>query len=90
MILTQFFFYCSINKDIIKVYNDKNMKFFRKNLNDIILKNNWYIFLTKKYYLILKVVILDLKRNFSCDFFEYFYLIINIDKIELNKLFNLL
>ena len=66
------------------------MKFFRKNLNDIILKNNWYIFLTKKYYLILKVVILDLKRNFSCDFFEYFYLIINIDKIELNKLFNLL
>lgn len=38
----------NIDKIIIQIYNNENIKFFSKNINYIILKSCWYIYQIKK------------------------------------------
>ena len=85
-----FFFIFGINKNVIQIYNNKNIQFFRKNLVNIALKGYQNVDQPKKQYLILKMTISSLKSYFSLIFFTNIYLMIGTYKVELDKLLSLL
>ena len=70
-----------IDQNIIQIYNNKNIKFFYKNLVNISLKRSQHIRLTKKYDLILLMSILCLENYFVFITFPSFYLIIDICQV---------
>lgn len=78
-----------VNKNIIQIYYNKNIKLFQTNIINLVLKNCQYKDQIKKHYLILKITIFCLERYFIFNFFENSHLIINIIKIKLIKLPNL-
>ena len=49
----------SIDKNVIKVYNNKNVKLFHQHLVDIALKYGWYIGQAKKHFLVLKLAVIS-------------------------------
>ena len=65
-----------IDKNIIPRYNDKNIKFFWKNLIDIALENCQNIGQPKKYYLIFKIIVSGLENYFPFIFFINSHLMI--------------
>ena len=73
-----FFLVFSIDENTIKVYNNKNIKFFCQNLVDIALKHDWYVGQTKKHYLILKITIMGHESYLLFITFSNSYPIINI------------
>ena len=83
-----FAFAFHIDKDIIKVYNHKNIKFFCQNLIDVALKCGQCIGQSKKHYLVLKMIVADLKDRFSSTTFFDPFLMISIGQIELDKTSN--
>ena len=77
------FFIFAINKNVVQVYNNKNVKLFYQNLVDIALKSGWCISQTKKhYYLILKIAIISLESCFLFVSFSNLHSIINIGEIK--------
>ena len=74
-----FFFIFSINKDVIKIHNNKNIKFFYQDLVDVALKCGWYISQAKKYDLILEIAISGLANHFLFIVFLNFYVMIIIN-----------
>ena len=56
-----FSFILDINKDVIKIYYHKNVKFLCQDLVDIVLKSGQYVNQSKKHHLVLKIVIAGLK-----------------------------
>lgn len=53
-----------VDKNVIKVHNNKNLKLFHWDLVDIIPKRRWGVGWAKRYYLILEVVIADSENHF--------------------------
>lgn len=81
-----FFFIFNIDENIIKIYNNKNIKFFYQNLINVALKSNQYIDLYKKHYLILKVAITGPKYRLLFIAFSDLPLIISISLIKRDKI----
>lgn len=65
------------NQNIFQIYDDKNIKFFNKNLIDIIMKTSWSIRKSKEYDLVLEMAISSLKSSFLFIVFSNFHLIIS-------------
>ena len=76
----------SIDEDIIQIHNDKNIELFCKNLIDIALEFCRSVGQSKKYYLILEVIVSGPESRFPLIFFTKSYPVINIGKVELDKL----
>ena len=74
----------SIDKDIVQIKNDKNIKFFGKGLINVFLKVCQYIYQPKKYYLIFKIVVPSLISHLLFVTFANSYLIVCISKIKLD------
>ena len=72
--------------DIIQIYNDKNIEFFRKNLINIALECCWSIGQSKKYYLIFKMAVSGPESSLSLISFANFHLVIGTAEVELGKL----
>ena len=72
----------SVDKDIIQIYNDKNIKFFYKNLINIALERYRSIGQSKWHYLILKVTISGPDSSFSLISFANSHLMLNTGEIE--------
>ncbi len=49
----------SLDENDIKVHDNKDVKLFCQDLIDVALKYDWYVSQTKKYYLILKITIMN-------------------------------
>ena len=79
----------NVNKNVIKVYDNKNIEFFCQDLINIVLKSGQYISQFKKYYLVLKMAIASTKNNLLFIAFLDPHLMINIDKIKLGKMLSL-
>ena len=67
-----------INQNVVKIYNNKSVKLFGKNLIDVALKSGRSIRKFKKYDLILKMIVLGLESYLSFIVFTDFYLMIRI------------
>lgn len=70
-----------IDKNIIQVNSNKNIKFFSQNLVGIALKASRYIGRAKNYYRVLKMAILSLKNYLLFVAFFNLYLIISTSQI---------
>ena len=53
----------SIDKNVVQVYNDKDVNLFSKNLINVFLKAYWCVCQSKKYHLVLKLAIPSLERH---------------------------
>ena len=84
-----FFFVFDIDENVIQIYNDKNIKLFCKDLNNIALEGCQSISQLKEHYLILKITISTLESCFPLIFFANSYLIIGTYEIKLGKLSHL-
>ena len=71
----------SINQDVIKVNNNKNIKFFCKNFVNVALEAGWSMKNTEKYNLVLKIAALHLESCFLLITLPNSYLIICIYQI---------
>ena len=80
-----FSFVFSVDKNIIKIYYYKNIKVFCQDLVDIILECCRYISHSKRYYLVLKVVIVGPKAHFSFIIFSNSHPIVGINQVKLDK-----
>lgn len=69
--------------------NDKYTKLFCYNLVNIILKTGWYIKQTKRYYLILVIIILNPIHYLLFIFLLNLYPILQISQVELYKVLSL-
>ena len=67
-----------MDRDIIKIYNNKNIKFFYQDLINIILGVYSYIRKLKSHFLILNIEILGPKYGFLFVTFFNLYLVISI------------
>ena len=75
----------SVNQDIIKVLNNKNVKFFFENFVDIALKAGGGIGKTEKHKLVLEIAIPRLKTCFLLVTFLNSYVIICLYQVQLSK-----
>ena len=78
-----------IDKDIIWINNNKNIKFFDQDLIDITLETSRCIEESKRYYLVLEVAVLSLKDLFLFIALFYLHLIVSICEVKLDELFGL-
>ena len=67
-----------IDENVIEVYYHKNIEYFCQNLVDIALERDQYVSQSKRYHLIFKIVIADLKNRLPFIFFLDLYLIVGI------------
>ena len=82
--LTWFF---GIDKNIIYINNDKNIKILKQDLINIILKTGQSVRELKRHYLVLKVTVLSLKSLFQFIAFFYHHLMVSTCEIKLDELF---
>ena len=54
----------SIDKNVIEIYNNKDVKLVHKDIVDIALKYGWCIGQAKKHYLVFKKAVTGLKGHF--------------------------
>ena len=80
-----FFFNFDIDKNVIKIHNNKNIKFFCKDLINIALESCQNIDQPKKHYLIFEITISNLKSYFLFISFPNSYLMIDTYEIILGK-----
>ena len=73
-----FTFILGIDEDVIKVHYYENIKLFYQDLIDVTLERDQYINQSKRYHLVLKIVITTFKCRFSFIAFFDFYLIVGI------------
>ena len=78
-----------INQDVIKVYNDRNIKVFYQGFVDIALEVSRVIKKTEKYHLVLEMAMPHLKSCFLFVTFSNSYLIICICQVQLSKIFGI-
>lgn len=81
-----FFLTFNVDKIVVKIYNNDNVKFFRQDLIDITLKTGWLISISERHYLVLKVVIPGPEDCFVFVTFSNFHLMIDLDWIRLGEL----
>ena len=79
-----FFLVFDIDENIIHIYNDKDIKFFRKNLINVTLKCCRSVGQPKRYYIISEVNVSNLKSSLLLIFFADFYLAVGIGEVELD------
>ncbi len=84
-----FFFIFGIDKDIIQVYNNKNIKLLYQDLIDISLKYSWYIDQLKSHYLIFKIALVGSESCLLFIVFLNLHSMINISEIKLGKISSL-
>lgn len=77
-------FIFNIDKDVIKIYNNKDIDLFYQNLINISLKYSYYISKFEKYYLILEVIILDPKNHHPIVIFLDSYSILDVNEVKLD------
>ena len=68
----------NIDENIIKVYDNKDIKLFYQNLVDIVLKYGWCIGPAKKHYLILEIAVMGLESHLLFIAFFDFHIMIRI------------
>ncbi len=68
----------SLDKNVIEIYNNANIKLFYQNLIDVALKHGWCISQAKKHYLVLKVAVMSPEGRLSFIAFWDSHLIIGI------------
>ena len=73
-----FVFVFGIDEDVIKVHYHKNIKLFYQDLVDIALERGWCVGQSKRYHLVLKMVIAGFKGRLLFIFFHNPYLMISI------------
>ena len=78
-----------IDKDIIQIYNDKDIKLFCKNLIAIALEGCQSVSPLKRYYQIFEMTVSSLEKCFLLISFTNSYLVISICEFELSKLLTL-
>ena len=78
-----------INKYIIEINNDKNIKLLGQNLINIILEARQYVREPQKYYLVLELALLSLESCFLFIAFFNTHLIVSTYEIKLGELFGL-
>ena len=77
----------SIDKDIVQIYNDEDVKFFSKDLIDISLEAGWRVGFTKRHYLVLKVTVSSPECGFPLVLFADSHLIVDTGEVELSESF---
>lgn len=77
-----------IDQNIVQMYNGKNVKLFYMNLIDIILEIGWYVGKSKKYDLILELVIPDLKNGFLFITFSNSHQMVGNNQIQLVEIYD--
>ncbi len=76
----------NVNKNVIEVHYDKDIKLFRQDVVDVIMESDQCISQSKKHYLVLEVAITSSKtRLFFIVFFDT-HLVVGISLIELGEL----
>ena len=75
----------SIDENVFKIDNDKNIELFGHYLIDIILKTDRCVEEPKKHYLVLKVAVLSLEGHLPFIALFYPYLMVSICKIKLGE-----
>ena len=80
-----FSFVFGIDKNIIQIYNAKDIKLFYKDLIGIVLKRCQSIGQFKEYHLILEIIISSLESYFLLIFFANSHLMISICEVKLGK-----
>ena len=78
----------SVNKNIVQIYNIKDVKFFDKNHTDMSLEACQGDHQFERHHLIFKVDGSNLEYHFLFVFFASFHLIICISKVKLDKPLN--
>ncbi len=73
-----FSFTLSIDKNVVKIYNNKNVKFLCQDLIDVVIESGQYIEQSERHYLILKVAIVDSESRFLFIIFSDHHLMISI------------
>ena len=81
-----FFFVLVLDKNIIQIYNNKDIKFFCKDLIDIALEYYRSLDQSKKHYLLPKIIVSGPENCFSLIFFANSHPVIGTCEIELGKL----
>ena len=76
-----------VNKDVIKVNNNKDIKFLNQDLNNIALETSRCVGQPKKYYLILEMAVLSLESRLSFIALFYPHLMVSIWEVELGESF---
>ena len=76
-----------IDKDIIGINGNKNIKYLSQDFNDITLESVCCIKKPKRHYLILEVVVSSSDSHFLFITFFYLYLMVSIPEIYLKELF---
>ena len=80
----------SINKDIIEIKDDKDIKLLSQDLIDVSLETGRWIKEPKKHYLILKVAVSSLESHFIFIAFFNSHLMVSTCEFELSELFGLI
>ena len=76
-----------VDNNVIKIKNDKNIKFFGQNLVNIALEADRCIGQPKKHYLILEVAVSSLKSRFPFIALFHPHLIVSTCEVKLGELF---
>lgn len=79
-------FILGIDKNVVQVYNNKDIKLFLQNLINIALEYSWYISQAKKHYIIPNIDIASLENRFAFITFSDPHLIVSIGKVELGEM----
>ena len=74
-----------VNKDIIQIKNNKDIKFFCKDFIDVILEYYWSVNQPKRYYLILEVTVSGPESSLLLISFANSHLMVSIGEIKLGK-----
>ena len=80
-----FAFTFSIDKDVIKIHNHKNVKLFCPNLINIALERGRCVGQSKRHYLVLEMAIAGPEGHLLFIAFPDSHLIVGIGQIELGK-----
>ena len=78
-----------IDKDVIKVNNDKNIKFLGQDLINIALEAGRYVRQLKSYYLVLEMAVLSLESRLPFIAFFYPHPMVSTCEVKLGELFYL-
>lgn len=81
----------NVKKDVIEVYNNKDIELFYQDLFDVTLKYDWCIIgQTKKYYLVLEVVVSGSEGRLPIIVFFNPHLMVDICQIKLDEMSSLI
>ena len=80
-----FFLVFGVDEDIIQIHNNKDIKFFRKDLIDIALEGYQSAGQSKRYYLILEVTVSGPESSFLFISFANSHLVVGTGEVKLGK-----